>query len=461
MPTAIAEFQDSRGNFGPVRILIDSGAAANFISEGCLNRLGLSRKKCNINIAGIGNGSSTFSKGITNCLIKPTLKVAPQIPLEAFVLSEICAQLPNQFVEVEHSTLNGLALADKNFWRPGKIDLLLGAQIFPLILKPSKGIVNPGQPMFFETVFGWVAIGRAKPSSQENSLYFPTLCCSTFESLDNNMKKLWEIESVPNKSVSSPEADFCEAFFKQTHFRDNASSKYVVALPFKIKNPAFGESRELALRRLYSLENRLYKNPSLLNLYKEFMQNYLDSGYMSPIKGVGKFYIPHHCIIKEESVSTKLRVVFDASMKSSNDLSLNDVLYAGPKLHSDIGSVLLLFRLHKYCLIADIRQMFLQIFLRPEDRDFQTILWRFNREDPVQDFCLNTVTFGVSSSPYLANRTIRQLTLDKKEHFRLAANILLENIYVDDALSGANSIEMARQIKLELTELLKFGGFCL
>ena len=56
------------------------------------------------------------------------------------------------------------------------------------------------------------------------------------------------------------------------------------------------------------------------------MQNYLDSAYMSPINVIGKFYIPHHCIIKEESVSTKLRVVFDANMKSSNDLSLKDVL---------------------------------------------------------------------------------------------------------------------------------------
>ena len=97
-------------------------------------------------------------------------------------------------------------------------------------------------------------------------MYFPTLCCSTFESIDNNMKKLWETKSVPNKSVSSPEADFCEAFLKETHFRDNASLKYVVALPFKIKKTVFGESRELALRRPYSVGNRFYKNPSLLNL---------------------------------------------------------------------------------------------------------------------------------------------------------------------------------------------------
>lgn len=42
------------------------------------------------------------------------------------------------------------------------------------------------------------------------------------------------------------------------------------------------------------------------------------------------YYIPHQPIVRTDEITTKLRVVFDASAKSSNGNSLHDKLLASP-----------------------------------------------------------------------------------------------------------------------------------
>lgn len=58
------------------------------------------------------------------------------------------------------------------------------------------------------------------------------------------------------------------------------------------------------------------------------------------------YFLPHHAILKPSSTSTKLRVVYDASCKTSSGFSLNDTLMTGPKLQTNICDVLLQFRTH-------------------------------------------------------------------------------------------------------------------
>ena len=44
------------------------------------------------------------------------------------------------------------------------------------------------------------------------------------------------------------------------------------------------------------------------------------------------FYLPHHGVVKSTSTTTKLRVVFDGSAKSSSGISLNEKLMIGPRI---------------------------------------------------------------------------------------------------------------------------------
>ncbi len=73
------------------------------------------------------------------------------------------------------------------------------------------------------------------------------------------------------------------------------------------------------------------------------MQEFIDLGHMELVPDAEldlpankSYYIPHHCVHKEESTTTKLRVVFDASAKSSTGVALNDVLAAGPNLQDKL-----------------------------------------------------------------------------------------------------------------------------
>jgi hypothetical protein len=67
------------------------------------------------------------------------------------------------------------------------------------------------------------------------------------------------------------------------------------------------------------------------------MQEYLDLGLMEVVENIDinkdqNYFLPHHAVIKESSLTTKLRVDFDGSCKITSGLSLNDVLLKGPNI---------------------------------------------------------------------------------------------------------------------------------
>ena len=173
------------------------------------------------------------------------------------------------------------------------------------------------------------------------------------------------------------------------------------------------------------------------------------------------YYLPHHPVFRESSTTTKTRVVFDGSAKSSNGLSLNDILQVGPTVQPDLYSTVLRFRTHQICFTADIAKMYRQILIHPQDRDLQRILWRYSPDDPVQEYQLNTVTYGTSAAPYLATRCLKKLAEDNQTEFPRAAQALSQEFYVDDLLSGATTLNEAIQLQQQLTTLLETAGFTL
>ncbi|KAJ8951488.1 hypothetical protein NQ318_000184 [Aromia moschata] len=97
--------------------------------------------------------------------------------------------------------------------------------------------------------------------------------------------------------------------------------------------------------------------------------------------------------------------------------------------------------------------------VREKDRSYQRILWRFSKDDPVQTFVLNTVTYGMNCSPFLAIRTLLQLAKEFKNEFPIVSKILETDVYVDDVLSGSNSLNSALEVQQELISLLNKGCF--
>ena len=179
------------------------------------------------------------------------------------------------------------------------------------------------------------------------------------------------------------------------------------------------------------------------------------------LNGERVHYLPHHAVIRQDKMTTKIRIVYDASTKE-NGLSLNDCLHTGPKFGQNILDILLRFRIHQTALMADIEKAFLMISVNKKDRDVLRFLWVSDPyQDPpeVQVFRFTRVVFGVVSSPFLLNSTIRHhLQTFSATHPELTG-LLLRSMYVDDIVCGASNGEMAYQLFKGSKDLLGKGGF--
>jgi hypothetical protein len=92
-------------------------------------------------------------------------------------------------------------------------------------------------------------------------------------------------------------------------------------------------------------------------------------------------------------------------------------------LLQDIVKVLLKFRLHRVVFTADIRQMYRQILIPPNNRDFRRIIWRSSPDDALEEYVLNTVTYGISSPRFLAIRTLLHFADEEQGRFPGVAEI--------------------------------------
>ncbi|XP_076660974.1 uncharacterized protein LOC143364585 [Halictus rubicundus] len=323
-------------------------------------------------------------------------------------------------------------------------------------LVPSEvGQINlsrEGQDLYLQkTRLGWVVTGGV---AQQQA----TRAACHLSTLETQLDKFWQIEEVETEGLRSEEEVACEMHFQRNVSRD-PSGRYTVRLPFRGTRERLGNSRNGAVKRLLSLERKLNSNNVLRDEYQRVLDEYLALGHMSLMEAPGDegFYMPHHAVVKEASSTTKVRVVFDASAKTTSGASLNDILLVGPTIQPKLFAHLIRFRTYKYVLTADIEKMYRQVLLHEDDRPYQKILWR--RNEKIETYQLNTLTFGVSSSPFLAIRTVHQLADDERESYARAAKILKSHLYVDDLLSGADTIDEARAIRREVTGALSRGGF--
>lgn len=278
--------------------------------------------------------------------------------------------------------------------------------------------------------------------------------------------RFWNIESIPsvNEYPILDSHDVCEQHFQKTTRREEGG-RFVVSLPLKDNINELGDSLEMATRRLFSCERRLNKQPDLKRKYVDFMVDYENQGHMVKLQpdeiNVNRpvCYLPHHAVFKDSSTTTKVRVVFDGSAKTTSGHSLNDVQHVGPVVQNDLFSIVLRFRQHNIVLSADVTQMYRQIKVTRSQQDLQRILWRSDSSQPFQYYRLTTVTFGTALAPFLATRSLRQLGEENKDKFPVAGKAIIRDCYVDDFLTGAESLEHAQQLKDQLTEILESAGF--
>ncbi|GFV01861.1 uncharacterized protein TNCV_4978131 [Trichonephila clavipes] len=336
------------------------------------------------------------------------IKEVPEQFKGEILLNILGERVNNLLVHVSEELNN---YTDSNFNVPGKIDLLLGANIFYELLKPERIKIKDSQLLLVNSVFGYIVTDNLD-SINETKVH-----CGLIrdEDLNKTLEKFCKVEEVAEPIVKNKERLICEEHYANTHFRTK-EGKYVVSMPLKKEPSCLGNSKDIALKRLGSQWNRLARDENYLNLYREFLRDFERLGHMKEVTNETEpeitYYATHHGIYRPEKSTTKLRVVFNCSSLTDNGISLNDIQYNGGVIQEDLYAQMLRFRTYTYAFTADIIKMMNRtILINPNQRNLQRIVWCESEHESPKIYEFSTVTYGTVSAPYLAQKTLTQLSM--------------------------------------------------
>ena len=454
-----------------VRIVFDSGSQRSYVTEQVARRLLLAtegEKSLTIMTFGSTKEQARVCKSVR---LGVALKDGTMKQLTLFAVPTICEPIacqPVSFCQRDFDHLAGIELADSSDGRGSmRVDLLIGSdQYWDLVTGDTRrGVTGP---VALQTKFGWVLSGPTRSSPPDASaacLVTHTLYADgqsqDSQMLDARLKSFWELESFG--IVQEAECSIQDDFATNIHLVDG---RYEVQLPWKKNHPVLPDNYHLALKRLRGLGRRLKQDPAILREYDATIQSQIQQDIVEPVEplenNLGQVhYLPHHAVVRGDKETTKLRVVYDASAHSDGP-SLNDCLHVGPKLNQKILDILLRFRVNRIAIVADIEKAFLMVSMAEKDRDVLRFLWfkdALADQHDVIELRFTRVVFGVSSSPFLLNATLRH-HLDKYESsYPNLIRKLRQSLYVDDLASGAPDEEQAYQMFVTAKKILKDAGF--
>ncbi|XP_051162151.1 uncharacterized protein LOC127282110 [Leptopilina boulardi] len=348
------------------------------------------------------------------------------------------------------------------------ISVLIGADVLGKL--QTEGVLNlRSGTTAIVTKLGWTMIG--KQLSDEEDRVDAALLVTTLFIQSADVTDLWSLDVLgiadPVETISKEEQDakVKEEFRRSVNINDE--KRYQVNLPWKENHPSLPCNRMLAEKRLeITIQKLIQKN--ILVEYGQIFQEWMQEGIIEkvPDNEINNFghYLPHRPIVKERS-TTKIRPVFDASARARDKPSLNQCLETGSNLIELIPKLLMRFRKKEIGIIADVKKAFLQISVRPEDRDFLRFLWCDPSDTTkLQVYRHSRVVFGVSRSPFLLGAVI-EIHLEessKREHDKEKKQIIEElacSLYVDNCVASVHTLRDKCLFQEVATEVMAEAKF--
>ncbi|XP_036142104.1 uncharacterized protein LOC118645339 [Monomorium pharaonis] len=463
LATARVRVTDMYGDQHTARALIDPGSELSLISETLSQRLRLPRLPASVSVYGVGGQRTGATRGRVSLEMSSststfTLRVSALVLPRISAYGTRVAATPDDWPH-----LRDLSLANPDFRAGDPIDILLGADVYSTIIEDGLRKGGPRAPIAQRTALGWILSGVVDASALVATVSVHQ-CHLGDANLSELVRQFWHQEKLPGGlPLLTAEEQQCEDFYATSHTRQ-PDGRYMVRLPVAPGLAPLSGTRRAAERLIRCMEGRFRSDPELRQLYHTFMGEYEQLSHMvacPPLDDASRrlCYLPHHGVLKGIPTARKIRVVFNGSSRLPTGDSLNAYLSVGPNLLPALADVLLRWRQFRFVLAADVEKMYRQILVHPEDRDLQRILWRSGASRDVQEYQLCTVTYGLACAPFLAIRTLRQLATDEETRFPHAAVALRRDTYMDDIMTGADTLAEAQSLRDELVGLCSAGGF--
>ncbi|CAG7833197.1 unnamed protein product, partial [Allacma fusca] len=347
--------------------------------------------------------------------------------------------------------------------------ILLGQDNYQLIA-PSKIIKGPKNcPVMTKTELGWLVHGPLYPyrhREQMETVHYHQEPQPPIEDMQTLMHNYFAIEALgvraPPPLQSCEDKRATELLAKTTSRIDG---RFQTGLLWKEENVQLPESRVAATKRLRSIEKRMDRDRKFAEDYSSKMEHFFKQNYAKAVTeeelaigGSRLWFLPHFAVFNPKKPG-KLRLVFDCAAKSQGT-SLNDVLITGPDYLTSLPKNLFNFRSRPIALTGDIKEMYPQIKIIPEDQFSQCFLWRgMDRESEPKIFKITSMMFGTKSSPCSAQYIKNVNAQEFSNRFPDAANAIINYHYMDNYLDSFSTVSEAKSRYEEVFKIHQQGGF--
>ncbi|XP_049874507.1 uncharacterized protein LOC126372702 [Pectinophora gossypiella] len=435
--------------------LLDDGSTCTLIEAAVAEHIGVSGPPEPFYIEGVAGArvDAGASRRVTFDISAPEDTHSYSISARTMKNLQLSPQSVPAYAVTGQSHLEDLQ--DQLTYHRGTPTVLIGQDNWQLLLAHEVRREQDSQLVAARTDLGWVLHGvRHTPAGGPAHRVHHARIVEDDQAIEKLLRDHFALEvlGVEPKHFHTEEERRALETLERTTRRTNEG--YETGLLWRSDDYDPPNSYEAALRRLQAIERKLDRDEEMKRRYEKQMNTLIENGYAevapTPPKGKTKiWYLPHFAVMNPQKPE-KLRIVHDAAAKVRG-VSLNDMLLSGPDLLRSLPGVLMKFRQRRVAVTADIKDMFMRISIRTEDRDMQRFLWRGNRrEGPPVEYRMKSVIFGATSSPctaiFVKNRNAEQY----REEYPAAAAAIINNHYVDDYLASFDTEEEAIQVSSQV-----------
>ncbi|UYV82012.1 hypothetical protein LAZ67_21000400 [Cordylochernes scorpioides] len=215
LATARVRLVGPRGVGVTVRALLDQGSQSSFVHRDLLHHLNIPVHKVNAQIYGINDTKGEHVKQMVSCSVASLTESGWTIPIRALVVGRMTGILPSRDLRIPvPSSWKTLPLADPQFETSGRVDVILGADVYGSLLLPDVKYDEKTQLCAQKTRLGWIISGKLPGEGEVGPHRVYNIRVNYEENLDNVLRQLGEVEEVPFRHAKSDADDFCEELYK-------------------------------------------------------------------------------------------------------------------------------------------------------------------------------------------------------------------------------------------------------
>ena len=438
--------------------LLDTGAGSSYASSALINKLKIKPMKVERRHIEVMIGSVTKNIELYQIRVKSLESdFSLEMQVSKIDRDKLLVLENPRYAEIiaKYNHLRAVEMTDKDDKAELPVHLVIGANEYTKIkTETSPKIGRQGEPIAEKTKFGWTIMSPGKEVNL-NEMFMTQTSSADYE-------KLCRLDVLGLEDSPTGEQDEVYKEF-QEQLQRSSERWYETTLPWKGNHPPLPNNKSGSLRRFNSLVRKLERS-DLLERYDKVIKDQLEQGIVeraSEVPQGREFYIPHKPVVKESAESTKLRIVYDASARASeNSPSLNECLNPGPPLQNQLWNVLVRARFHPVLITGDLKQAFLQVRIHEKDRDVLRFHWfKDLQTKTIEVLRFTRALFGLAPSPFLLWGVIQQhLENFRTVHPEIVSEIE-KSLYVDDLISGGENKIEAEQLKSKAIEIFSDATF--